>query len=107
MIHAIWDDEAPPDFLWEYQAEIMRYTQRGEIAEPIDEMSFIVLDFAVLRAKIRYKQVGDVQGAEQAAELERRIIEWFIETPKQDERWKCYEIEVEDSPHVWGNMLHS
>ena len=107
MIHSIWDDEAPPDFLWDYQTEIMKYTQDGDIAKPIDGMSFIIFDFATLRAKIRYKQVGDVQGAEQAADLERRIIEWCIDTPKYDERWKYYEIEMEDSPHVWGNMLHS
>jgi hypothetical protein len=107
LIHAIWDDESPPAFLWEFQSELIKYTNEHDVMKPIDGLSWVIFDFAKLRAKIRYKQIGDVQAAEQAAELERKIIQWTIETPKSDERWRYYEMEVEDSPHVWGNMVHS
>ena len=107
MIHSIWDDEAPPDFLWEYQSEILQYTNENDITGPIDELSSIIFDFAVLRANVRYKKVADNLAATQAADLERRIIEWQVETPKNDERWGYYEMEVDDSEHVWGDMVHS
>jgi hypothetical protein len=107
MIHSIWDDEAPPDFLFEYQTEIMKCTNENDITGPIDVLSRIIFEFAVLRANIRYKTVPDNLAASQAAELERQIIEWQVETPKSDERWRYYDMEVDDSEHVWGNMVHS
>lgn len=60
MIHSIWDDEAPPDFLWDYQRELQKYTAENEMAKPIDGLSWIIFDFATLRAKIRYKQIGEI-----------------------------------------------
>ena len=107
MVHSIWDDEAPPDFLWEYQSEVVKYNNENDIAGPIDAMSRIIFEFALLRANIRYKTVPDNLAASQAAELERQIIEWQVETSKSDERWRYYDMEVDDSEHVWGNMVHS
>lgn len=107
LIHCIWDDEAPPAFLWDYQTELEKCSDEDNIHVPVDSMSWVIFDFATLRAQIQYKQISDVQAAEKAADLERRIIEWTIETPEKDKRWKYEDMEVEDSAHVWGSMVHS
>ena len=83
LIHAIWEDEAPPAFLWEYQTELVKYAHENDVWTPIDGLSWVIFDFATLRADIRYKQIGDVQAAEQAAEIERKIIEWTIENSQK------------------------
>ena len=107
MINCIWDDESPPDFLGEYQSELQKYTEDSHFAKPVDQLTSVCFDFAVLRAKIRYKQIPDAQAAEEASELERRFIQWSIDTTTKNERWRYHEIEVADSEHVWNGKVHA
>lgn len=106
LINCIWEDERPPEFLWEYQEELQKYTSDLLMVKPIDDLTFLCFDFALLRAKLRYKEITDVLGAEQASELERKFLQFQIDTLK-DQRWQYHDMEVAESEHVWDGMVHA
>lgn len=107
MIQCLWDDLTPPEFLWEFQSALEAHSSDDDVAKPVDGLTYLVLDFAVLRAKMRTREISDSLAAEQAAELERRFLQWQIDTTARDERWRYYEIEVPDSEHVWDGKVHA
>ena len=107
LIHCIWDDLPPPDFLWEFQEELAMQTDDSWIAKPADAVASLCFDFAVLRSQLCKQQISDQAGAEKASDLERRFIQWQIDTVEHDERWRYYEIEVDDSRHVWDGRVHA
>ena len=40
-------------------------------------------------------------------EIDRRMIQWSIDTMAHDEAWRYYDLQVDDSPHVWNGMVHA
>ena len=107
LINCLWDEEMPPEFLWEYQPELQKYTVDLQMAQPMDDMTFICFDFAILRAKLRLREILDALAAERASELEKRFIQWQIDINTHYPRWRYYDIEVEDSEHVWDGKVHA
>lgn len=107
MIQCLWDDLRPPEFLWDFQPALEAYLEPKDIAKPVDELTNLVLDFAVLRAKMRTREIPDVVAAKEASELEGRFLQWQIDTSANDERWQYYEMEVPDSEHVWDGKVHA
>lgn len=107
MISCLWDDQMPPDFLWDYEKELEYYTIDHTVTKPVDKLVSLCFDFAVLRAKMFKRTIPDKEAAEVASELERKFIQWQIDTMAHSERWRYYEIEVADSEHVWDGRVHA
>lgn len=107
MIHCIWDDIHPPSFLWEWEGELEKQTPDLKWIKPADTLTKICFDFAELRANMRYKSISDAMAAEEASDIDSRMIQWSIDAMNAGEMWRYYDIEVPDSPHVWNGIVHA
>ena len=107
MINCLWDDELPPDFLWEFQPDLEKYTEDLQLSKPMDDVTLLCFDFARLRAKLRLKEISNAEGVQEASEVERKFIQWQLDTTARNQKWQYCEIEVEDSEHVWDGRVHS
>lgn len=105
LISCLWDDQMPPSFLWEYQSELQNYTADLQLAQPMDDLTFLCFEFAILRANMRLRKVSDAIALERASELERQFIQWQIDTTENYPRWRYYDMEVEESEHVWDGKV--
>lgn len=109
LIHCIWDDLDPPDFMWEWQEELARQTPAwyAGIIEPADELTRISFIFAKFRANIAKGRITDQAGAEVCADIDRQMIQWSVNAMNGHPIWQYYDLEVPDSPHVWNGMVHA
>ena len=107
LVHCIWDDLKPPDFLWDLQPELEAQSEDAWYVKPQDDLTLVCINFAVLRSKIRSYEIDDATAAHQASELERDFIQWEMDTLASSELWRYHEIEVPDSEHVWDGRVHS
>ena len=107
LTSCLMDDDLPPEFLWEYQVELRKYEVNLQATQPMDDMTFLCFEFARLRYNLRVGDISDAQAIEAASDLERRFIQWQINTITHKEDWRYYEIEVEDSEHVWDGKVHA
>jgi len=109
LTQCIWDDLAPPDFLWEWEEELERHTaaEVAALAGPADALTKVSFDFALLRAKTREKTITNEEAAEEASRIESDLIRWSIDVPANNATWRYHDVEVPDSPHVWSGTVHS
>ena len=107
LIACIWDDREPPPFLWEYQEELAAQTIDTSIFVPTDAMTKLCFEFAQLRSQMFKRTIADTDAAARASELERKFIQWQIDTASLGESWRYTDIEVPDSKHVWDGRVHS
>jgi len=105
-IMAIWNDEYIPSFFREYEDALETYEQGG-VFKPIDLLTTICFDMADLRARIREGKIAPTEAVQQTSELETRFIQWAIDCPGNDERWRYTEMDVADSEHVWDGKVFS
>jgi hypothetical protein len=106
LVASIWADASIPQFLRDYQEELDKYADNF-MAKPADDLAKICWDMADLRASMRALETSYIQAAEQASQLERRFIQWEVNTSTYHERWRYTVMEVEDSEHVWDGRVHS
>jgi len=107
LVASLWNDVVPPAFLWDLQAEVEACSTADDVSGPGDALARLILDYSILRANMRTREVSDAVAMVQASELERRFMEWSINTSESDERWRYYEIDVPDSGHVWNGKVHA
>ncbi|KAK5126023.1 hypothetical protein LTR85_011378 [Meristemomyces frigidus] len=108
LIHCIWDDLEPPDFLWSWNEELERQTTEHRIAKPADSLSKMCFDFAIVRSRMCKNTISDTDAANQCSEIDRRMIQWSIDAMSSDDQvWQYYDLEVPDSPHVWNGVVHA
>ncbi|KAF2169191.1 hypothetical protein M409DRAFT_64939 [Zasmidium cellare ATCC 36951] len=106
LINCIWEDESPPDFLYEWEQELEELSPNRQQVAPLDKLTIICWDFSALRSKVRYNKTSDAHALDEAAQIEMRMIEWSIETMAKP-AWQYHDLEVEESPHVWNGVVHS
>lgn len=107
IIHCMWDDIEPPEFLWEWEEELEKMTPNPEIIIPADKLTKICYGFATLRSKMRQQVLTDTEAMEWATQIEMEFVQWSIDTMALDKMWHWHDLEVPDSPHVWNGMVHS
>ncbi len=107
MIQCLWDDFKPPEFLWDYQSKLEETTGDNPITKPVDELTRLCLDFGTLRANMRTRRIPDVRAAQEASELERKLIQWQIECTATYDNWRYYDVDVKDSEHTWDGKVHA
>lgn len=107
MIHCLWDDLEPPPFLTDWQPELEANSPDMNFIRPADTLIATCLDFANLENKIKFNRISDTLAMEELNEIDRRMIQWSIDTTDHDERWRYYDMQVDDSPNVWNGMVHA
>lgn len=40
-------------------------------------------------------------------DIDTRMVQWSIDTLANESRWRYFDLQVDDSPHVWNGMVHS
>ncbi|KAK5115248.1 hypothetical protein LTR62_001448 [Meristemomyces frigidus] len=107
LIHCIWDDLQPPSFLWDWQAELERQSPEMTIARPADTLTSICFEFAMVRAKIEQNIISNADALAECNDIDRKMLQWSMDTSEAGERWQWNEVEVPDSPDVWNGLVHS
>lgn len=109
LIACLWDDREAPAFLQEYQPELEAQSQddfRG-IWKIADSLTDLYYRFAKLRKQLIVHTISDQHGVEISAELERDLIQWSVDAVAEHEFWQYYELEVEESEHVWDAKVYA
>ena len=107
LIHSIWDDFAPPHFLWDWQDELKKHSViEGHLIQPVDDLFKISFDYARVRAKVENKQISHEEALSHCNDVDRRMLQWSVDTMALGGRWRYEEIEVPESPHVWNGLMH-
>ena len=109
LIHCIWDDLDPPEFVWDWQPELERQTPTiaKPITRPVDKLTEICFEFAKLRADLAKGRISDFAGARVCADIDQQMIQWSCDALDGHPVWRYSELEVPDSPDVWNGMVHS
>ena len=107
LMHCIWDDVAPASFLWDWQGELERQTPNYHVLKPADELAKLCFNFADCGWKIKNKDVSNVEAAELLADVDRRMIQWSIDTMSSNPLWHYRDVDVQESPHVWNGLVHA
>lgn len=107
MIHCLWDDLEPPSFLTDWQSDLKAHTPDMDFLGPADTLIAICLDFAHLQNLIKLNRIPTTQAISSINEIDRRMLQWSIDTTAHDERWRYYDLQVDDSPHVWNGVVHA
>lgn len=107
IISCLWDDSDAPSFLEEYQSELDAQTPEGLFSfwKVADVLTGLFYKFARLRRQLFTQDIPNQQGVEKAAEIERAVIQWGVDAVAQSEFWQFYELEVDDSEHVWDGKV--
>lgn len=74
---------------------------------PADTMSNLCYDFAKLENKLKLNTISDEDALSEISKIDTRMVQWTIDTPASDQRWQYFDLQVDDSPHVWNGMVHS
>lgn len=107
MIHCIWDDIEPPTFLVDWNPDLQSQDLDPELARPADDISDICYDFARLENKLKFQKISDEEALAEISDVDRRMVQWSIDTLANESRWRYYDLQVDDSPHVWNGMVHA
>lgn len=107
LIHCIWDELEPPPFLIEWNVDLQAQDKDPDLIRPADVISDICYDYAKLEHKLKINQISDEQALAEVADIDRRMVQWSIDTVATEERWRYYDLQVDDSPEVWNGMVHA
>jgi hypothetical protein len=106
-VYCIWDDLEPPAFLVEWNDALHAAEQDSDNIHPADFFSNICYDFAKLENKMKLNQISDEEALTQVNDIDTRLVQWSVDTMENHEYWRYYDLQVDDSPHVWNGMVHA
>ncbi|KAM3425184.1 hypothetical protein BST61_g7143 [Cercospora zeina] len=106
LISALWDDDEPPAFLWDWNAELLKQSENQQWIEPADHFTFLVFEFARLRSRMRQKTISDSDAMAAANSIEMRMERWSVNLIAHNAFWRYRVVEVPDSPNVWNGLVH-
>lgn len=107
MIACIWDDLEPPSFLVDWNEDLQAGDIDPELFRPADAISDICYDYAKLENKLKLNKISDEDAMAQINDIDTRMVQWSIDTMANETRWQHFDLQVDDSPHVWNGMVHS
>ena len=109
LIACLWDDREAPEFLQDYQQELEAQTpdEHHSLWKIADHLTELYYRFAKMRKDLFVQAVSAQQSVEVAAELERDLIQWSVDAVATSEFWQYYELEVDESPHVWDGKVYA
>jgi hypothetical protein len=104
LIHCIWDDLEPPDFLLDWEEDLIAQSEEMPLAAmAADRLVRISFDFAKIRAKIERQTIDHAVAADACAKIDERLIRWSMDST-ENPYYKYIEVDVPDSPHIWNGM---
>lgn len=77
------------------------------IANPADVFSNICYDFAKLENKMKLNAISNEDSLAGVNAIDTRLVQWSIDTMANADYWRYYDLQVEDSVHVWDGMVSS
>jgi hypothetical protein len=107
MIACIWDDLEPPSFLVDWNEDLQAGDNDPELFRPADAISDICYDYGKLENKLKLNKISDEDAMTQINDIDTRMVQWSIDTLANESRWQYFDLQVDDSPHVWNGMVHS
>lgn len=107
MVACIWDDLEPPSFLVDWNQEMQAEDDDPALFRPADTISDLCYEFAKLENKLKLNTISDEDALNEINQIDTRMVQWNINTLAGDSRWQYYDLQVDDSPHVWNGLVHS
>lgn len=109
IIACIWDDRDIPDFLLEYQSELEAQTPQDlhGLWKLGDRLTYLYYRLARMRKQVFAQAISLRQALDAAAELEHELIQWSVDAATESEYWQYYELEVEETEHVWDGKVYA
>ena len=81
--------------------------ENSDIVNPADSFANICYDFAKVENKMKLNTITDEEASTQVNAIDTRLVQWSINTMATQDYWRYYDLQVEDSPHVWNGMVHA
>jgi hypothetical protein len=107
MIACIWDDLEPPSFLIEWNEDLRAGDLDPDLYRPADAISDICYDYGKLENKLKLNTISDQDAMTEITNIDTRMVQWSIDTQANEPRWRYFNLQVDDSPHVWNGMVHA
>ena len=107
MIACIWDDLEPPSFLVDWNEDLQAGDNDPELYRPADAISDICYDYGKLENRLKLNNISDENAMAQINDIDARMVQWSHDTLANESRWQYFDLQVDDSPHVWNGMVHS
>ena len=107
IVYCIWDDLEPPPFLVGWNDALRAEDQEPGIVHPSDALSDICYDFAKLENKMKLNTLSLEESLTQVNDIDTRLVQWSVDTMANQDYWRYYDLQVDDSPHVWNGMVHA
>jgi hypothetical protein len=107
MIACIWDDLEPPSFLIDWNEELSAGDEDPSLYRPADTIADICYDYGKLENRLKLELISDEEAMTEVNNIDTRMVQWSIDTLANESRWQYFDLQVDDSPHVWNGKVHS
>ena len=78
-----------------------------DLVRPADDFSDICYDFAKIENRMKLNKISDEDALIAVNDIDTRLVQWSIDTMANQDSWRYYDLQVDDSPHVWNGMVHA
>jgi hypothetical protein len=106
-VYCIWDDLEPPSFLVDWTDALQTDDPDLDLIRPADDFSDICYDFAKIENRMKLNKISDEDALIAVNDIDTRLVQWSIDTMANQDSWRYYDLQVDDSPHVWNGMVHA
>lgn len=109
MVACLWDDKEAPAFLQDFQPELEAQTpdEFHSLWKIADQLTELYYRFAKMRKQLFAQTISFEECFDGAAQLERDLIQWSVDAVAESEFWRYYEVDVEESEHVWDGKVYA
>jgi hypothetical protein len=107
MIACIWDDLEPPSFLIDWNEELSAGDEDPSLYRPADTIADICYDYGKLENRLKLELISDEEAMTEVNNIDTRMVQWSIDTLANESRWQYFDLQVDDSPHIWNGKVHS
>jgi len=81
--------------------------QNPDIVNPADNFSNICYDFAKLENKMKLNMISHEESVSEVNAIDTRLVQWSIDTMANNDYWRYYDLQVDDSENVWNGTIHA
>jgi hypothetical protein len=106
-VYCIWDDIEPPSFLVEWNEILHEEDDDPGRLNPADSFANTCYDFARLENRMKLNKISDEEALAEVNAIDTRLVQWSADTMANHDYWRYYDLQVDDSPHVWNGMVHA
>ena len=103
----IWDDLEPPSFLVDWNEDLRAGDSDPDLYRPADAISDICYAYGKLENRLKLNTISDEDAMTEVNNIDTSMVQWSIDTLANESRWQYFDLQVDDSPHVWNGMVHS